>query len=1054
MTGANSTSLTNLFVSGSGIHGINAASLSNLTLTSCWLDNNGNGDNEHGLNLTNVSGTISLNGSTFNGASEDLVHLENNNTNVTLNVTGSSQFSYPATVGGFANSAILLLPGGTSAFTANIQNATFTNIRNLSAQIGANTLNANGTQNFTFSNNTITVNTAGRAAGVLVSGQELTTTNITINDNNFSGAGGNGVISIDTNDSSTVRGTANGNTITNPPGIGIFAAVDEAGKSDVIFNGNTITNSGGDGIQTVNFGGVGVSTMDNTITNNIVNGHSLNTAVSFVGGIGAFALSALPDAGDSMCFVHRGNNVTGTPASPTQCGGAPCVDHYIEEVAGEMTYEENPNTGATTLNAAYVNSINDAGPVNVFGFINLTNGATCNIVPLANSGVVFPMDSPEPWQAGETIYLPHASPKAQELLRRRAAQIQERQPKLPAVTSSEEKENLSLSGLSQSTFENETVIGNNSFQTPSEILATLESFVNRSETTKTIPAEASVAQTDIIETSETNDLNFISELTGKLFEAISPTVYSQVTAKTETPNIAGETVTVNGAGAGFTLPAGKSITVTFRATVNNTPIGLTQVSTQGTVSGGNFANVLTNDPATGTPNDATVTLIDSTTITVSSSQNPSITGQSVTFTATLTGAPVHATGDPSGTVQFFDNGVAIGAPQAVSAGAENDNTGTATFTTSSLTAGSHPITATFSGGGGFNANNTSNTLNQTVGNTAVWDGSASADWNTAANWTTNGVPSLTTNDISIPAAGVTNNPTISASDITVNNLTLAAGRTLTINSNRTLNIAGVLTMNGNNIDASSGVLALGTTATIVRTSGSVLGNFDKSFGATGAFVYHVGTATGYSPVNVNITALATNPSTLRVRANDGTAAATPPIADATSLDRYWTLTETGDLTANVVFNYLTADVDGNENNYKVFRVIGATAVGFPNAPPCPGAGSPCVDPGANTITVNGLQTFSNWTAGELAPVAANVAVGGRIFDAEGRAVARAEILLIDANGNIRTARSNPFGYYRFEDVETGANYTINITHKQYQFTPQIISVTEDLQELNFTALPE
>ncbi len=610
----------------------------------------------------------------------------------------------------------------------------------------------------------------------------------------------------------------------------------------------------------------------------------------------------------------------------------------------------------------------------------------------------------------------------------------------------------------------------NSYQTPSEILAMLEPFIEYSATTDTIIAQAEIkdrnASVNETVSSDDNEARrshtpldssisaFLSELADKFTEAISPTVYSQETAKTEVANISGETVTVNGAGGGFTLPATKSVTITFRATVNNTPIGLTQVQTQGTVSGSNFSNVLTNDPATGTANDATVTLIDSTTVTVSSSQNPSITGQSVTFTATLTGAPVHATGDPSGTVQFFDNGVALGAPQTVSAGAANDNTGTATFTTSSLTEGSHPITATFSGGGGFNANNTSNTLNQTVGNTAVWDGSASADWNTAANWTTNGVPSLVTHDVSIPAAGVINNPTISASDVSVNNLTLAAGRTLTINSNRTLNIAGVLTMNGNNIDASNGVLALGTGATIVRTSGSVLGNFDKSFAATGAFVYHVGTATGYSPVNVNITALATNPSTLRVRANDGTAPATPPIADATSLDRYWTLTETGDLTANVVFNYLTADVDGNENNYRVFRVIGATAVGFPNAPPCPGAGSPCVDPGVNTITVNGLQTFSNWTAGELAPVAANVAVGGRIFDAEGRAVARAEIILIDANGNIRTARSNPFGYYRFEDVETGANYTINITHKQYQFTPQIISVTEDLQELNFTALPE
>jgi hypothetical protein len=379
LTSTRAVSLTRLFVGGSGNHGIVATTVSGLvagnglTLTACYITNNGNGDNEHGLNLINAGNTVTIDGTTFNGASEDLVHLENNNTNVTFTVTNSSVFQYPATVGAFANTAILLLPGGTAAITASIQNATFTNMTNLSAQIGANLLNSNGTQNFTFANNTITVTQAGRSGGVAVSGQELTTTNFTINNNNFTGAGGNGVISIDTNDSSTVRGTANNNTITNPPGIGVFVAVDEGARSDVTLDGNTITNAGGDGIQTVNFGGAGVSSMDMTVTNNVVNGHSSNTAVSFVGGISFTSFE------DNSCLVLRGNTVTGTPASPTQCGGAPCVDHYLEEVGGIATLEEVPNTGATTASAAYVNGINDAGPITIFGVIDLTNGAVCNV---------------------------------------------------------------------------------------------------------------------------------------------------------------------------------------------------------------------------------------------------------------------------------------------------------------------------------------------------------------------------------------------------------------------------------------------------------------------------------------------------------------------------------------------------------------------------------------------------------------------------------------------------------------------------------------------------
>ena len=60
-----------------------------------------------------------------------------------------------------------------------------------------------------------------------------------------------------------------------------------------------------------------------------------------------------------------------------------------------------------------------------------------------------------------------------------------------------------------------------------------------------------------------------------------------------------------------TLPPGKSITITFLATINNPlPNGVCQVANQGTVSGSNFASVLTDDPDTAAPNDPTITIID------------------------------------------------------------------------------------------------------------------------------------------------------------------------------------------------------------------------------------------------------------------------------------------------------------------------------------------------------------------------------------------------------------------------------------------------------------
>ena len=71
---------------------------------------------------------------------------------------------------------------------------------------------------------------------------------------------------------------------------------------------------------------------------------------------------------------------------------------------------------------------------------------------------------------------------------------------------------------------------------------------------------------------------------------------------------------------------------------------------------------------------------------VTANINPQEIGSPVTFTATVT-AP-GATATPVGTVTFLDNGNSIGV-------ATLDATGTATFTTSALALGQHPITASF-----------------------------------------------------------------------------------------------------------------------------------------------------------------------------------------------------------------------------------------------------------------------------------------------------------------------------------------------------------------------
>ena len=91
----------------------------------------------------------------------------------------------------------------------------------------------------------------------------------------------------------------------------------------------------------------------------------------------------------------------------------------------------------------------------------------------------------------------------------------------------------------------------------------------------------------------------------------------------------------------------------------------------------------------------------STTTALTSSANPSVYGQSVTFTATVAAT----SGTPTGTVTFKDGSKKLGTGAL--------NSGHATFTTTSLSVGTHAITAVYGGDGNCNGS-PSPAVNQVV----------------------------------------------------------------------------------------------------------------------------------------------------------------------------------------------------------------------------------------------------------------------------------------------------------------------------------------------------
>ncbi len=118
---------------------------------------------------------------------------------------------------------------------------------------------------------------------------------------------------------------------------------------------------------------------------------------------------------------------------------------------------------------------------------------------------------------------------------------------------------------------------------------------------------------------------------------------------------------------------------------------------QGTLTAGPNYNL------TFVPANLTITPAGST-LTLGSSQNPSTMGSSVTFTATV--APVApAPSTPTGTVQFFTNGVACGSAVTLSGGV-------AVMSSSEIPAGTNLVTAAYLGD--LNFNTSSNGLSQVV----------------------------------------------------------------------------------------------------------------------------------------------------------------------------------------------------------------------------------------------------------------------------------------------------------------------------------------------------
>jgi hypothetical protein len=200
-----------------------------------------------------------------------------------------------------------------------------------------------------------------------------------------------------------------------------------------------------------------------------------------------------------------------------------------------------------------------------------------------------------------------------------------------------------------------------------------------------------------------------------IFNYSGDTIYPSSTLSTTlTVTASPLTVTVNNATRFFGTPnptftgtitgvlPGDTITVTYSTTATSTsPTGTYPITA--TLTPGGTTN-LSNYTITNTPGTLTITPAPApaaTTTALTSSASPATLGTNITFTATVT----TTTGVPSGVVVFSDGSTVLG-QQTLNAG------GVATFSTATLTAGTHTITATFQATASFTSSTA--TLTQVI----------------------------------------------------------------------------------------------------------------------------------------------------------------------------------------------------------------------------------------------------------------------------------------------------------------------------------------------------
>ncbi|HKR12115.1 MAG TPA: Ig-like domain-containing protein, partial [Pyrinomonadaceae bacterium] len=811
----------NLSLTGTMVeNGVTAIGVANFKFDNSVIEGAGNEVHESGIEAQNLSGTATVNSTEIRFSETDAFAVTNTDTSVNLTINGSTfrdsqtqSSGGPVNTngeGGFQFRSFSVLAGQPTA-TINITNSSFLRLRTQAIQPFA--------QDDTILNIDITgctIDSQGDiGTGIDLNSDDSATVSFNILNNPTIQSRGGSAVNITSFLNSHMEGRVSNNSdieVLGGAGIPVRLVAQETSQMIVEINGNTVSNVNGTEDTAIDVQSrFQTARVDATITNN-----TITPEITGVAGINLISGSSTAGESNITCGDVANNNVPNAAGNTTRA-----YRIRISDLANtnRLFLEGFIEGGATATNDTEA-TWNGRGnqPVSAGG-AEVTASLTGTAVgPLAPpGGVCLAVDTPADFSS---------SISSDGLAKVRKPVVEQSAPKAQSI------DNRSTSSAQPS-------------------------VISKARTVTT-PVAVATASNNQVAPARTVQPRAVKTTDARSGKTLSNHAKLRSPRAMMAAAMSGENVsrTIG------TLRAGDSVTITFQVTVDNPPnltlLNPPRVSNQGTVSGSNFANVLTDDPAVGGANDPTVTEVDlfDTTTTLVSDLNPSNFGDMVTFTATVAENPAQASADPTGTVDFIDtsNGNAVVCNDVAL------SSGSAQCQTSTLTSGTHNIRADYSGDGNFDPSQ-SNIVAQVVNActqdpivTSTADGGAGSLREALANVCSGDTITfdlagagphtitLTTGELLVGKSVTVNNNSGESITVSGNNLS----RVFHVNSSITAAIIGLTISGGNATGDGGGILNEGALTVVNSTlSGNVTG-------ADGGAISTAAAATSLTLINTTI----------------------------------------------------------------------------------------------------------------------------------------------------------------------------------------------------------